>query len=788
MLRDCRIALRTLRSWRLGSVAAILTLAIGIGTTTSLYALVQVLLASSSTQIEDVERMGRLYASNAAARVERASITLADFKVALSKAQSFESIAAWTRAEMTVEAGQDDDTLSVTSVSVDYFRVLLARPAAGRLFTREDFDNETPVALVSEALWRRRFANGSLGDGVDITLNGIGRRVIGVVPVKYEFPFIGIGGDAWVPMSGSSARSDGPVSVIGRLKPEYSWGTAAAELSSLSGAIQGDPSWRLYAVPVQQDSRFRSLSGTTVTLMPAIVVLIIGCVNVACMLLARGIERDTELSVRAALGASRGTIFRQLLMESLVLASLGGIGGAAVAIGLIRVLASSIFATVKPSIAAQLGTYPMLLPVAVASTALACLLFGTIPALRLSRRDVSASLKGLASPSRVRVAGYGGRDLVVFVELGLAVMLVMVTAMYFSAFSALRLTTVPFAADELIAVPVAARDLAVVCDRVSAVPGVDRIAVASAMPGGPRSLSARLRAATGRVATADVTFADNSYFAAIGLPIVRGRGFERSEAAANAPVAVVSESTARLLWPDAEPIGQSLKVSAPGDDAHVTVVGVSRDAVDRPVLGLQPGAYPRSRWPSAVAVYRPLDVAAHGEYTLLVRTGNARALRLPVAAPARHSGTGPMPRAVVAGEHIRFVPSHDAWSVRLVGGFALVALLLAGSGIFGVISQSVAQRTREFALRIALGATRGQVLRMVLTREGKLIAAALFAGSVGTAALAATLFPELVWISAMYPAWPAMLIGSCGAVAAVACAFATYRIVRLDPWLGLRRT
>ena len=475
-------------------------------------------------------------------------------------------------------------------------------------------------------------------------------------------------------------------------------------------------------------------------------------------------------------------------MESLVLASLGGIGGAAVAIGLMRVLASSIFATVKPSIAAQLGTYPMLLPVAVASTALACLLFGTIPALRLSRRDVSASLKGVASPSRVRVAGYGGRDLVVFVELGLAVMLVMVTAMYFSAFSALRLTTVPFAADELIAVPVAARDLAVVCDRVSAVPGVDRIAVASAMPGGPRSLSARLRAATGRVATADVTFADNSYFAAIGLPIVRGRGFERSEAAANAPVAVVSESAARLLWPDAEPIGQSLKVSAPGADAHVTVVGVSRDAVDRPVLGLQPGAYPRSRWPSAVAVYRPLDVAANGEYALLVRTGNARALRLPVAAAARHSGTVPMPRAVVAGEHIRFVPSHDAWSVRLVGGFALVALLLAGSGIFGVISQSVAQRTREFALRIALGATRGRVLRMVLRREGKLIAAALFAGSVGTAALAATLFPELVWISAMYPAWPAMLIGSCGAVAAIACAFATYRIVRLDPWLGLRRT
>jgi predicted permease len=787
MLRDFRIAVRTLRSWRLGSVAAVLTLAIGIGTTTSLYALVQLLLASSSTHIEDVERMGRVYASNAAARVDRAPIPLAAFEAVLSKAQSFESIAAWTRADMTVGSGQDGEMVSVTSVSPDYFRVLRARPAAGRLFTREDFDNEAPVALVSEALWRGRLAKGSLADGVDITLNGIERRVVGVVPAKYDFPFIGIGGDAWVPMSGSDARAAGPVSVIGRLKPERSWGTAAAELSALAPGIERDPTWRWNAIPVQQDSRFRTVSGTTATLMPAVVVLIIGCVNVACMLLARGIERDTELGVRAALGASRGTIFRQLLIEHLVLASLGGIAGAAVAMGLMRLVASSVFAAVKPSIATELAGDPGLLPVAVVSTALACLLFGTIPALRLSRRDVSASLKGVASPSRVRVAGYGGRDLVVFVELGLAVMLVVLTAMYLSIFSALRQTTVPFAADELIAVPVAASDLAVASERVSAVPGVERIAVASAMPGGPRSLSARLRARAGRVATGDVTSADGSYFVTIGLPIVRGRGFDRAEAAANAPVAVVSESAARLLWPDAEAIGQVLEVSARGAAAQVTVVGVSRDAVDRPVLGLQPGTYGRSRWPSAVAVYRPLDVVGSGESALLVRTRHARALRRPVAAAARRSAAVPMPRAVVAGEQIRFVPPEATGIVRLFGGFALVALLLAGSGIFGVISQSVAQRSTEFGVRMALGATRGRVLRMVLKREGKLIAAALFAGSVGTVALATTVFAELVWISAMRPAWPAILIGSCGAVAAVACAFATYRIVRLDPWVVLRR-
>jgi predicted permease len=786
MLGDLRIAVRALRSWRWGTLAAVLTLAVGIGTTTSLYTLLRTGLDASATRIEHVDRLGRVYASDPATPTERTPIRASEFDV-LSAARSFELIAAWTRTQMVVGRGVTDDTVSVTCVSAQYFSVLRARALAGRLFVAADFDGMAPVALVNDRLWWRRFAGRSLDDDVTITLNGTPRRVVGVVPGEFEFSFIGIGGDAWIPMTAAEKRANDPVSVIARLKPEHTWTAAAAELEALTPATGHSATSRWHIIPVEQDSRFRTTSATGVTLLPALVVLVIACVNVVCMLLARGLERDIELSVRAALGASRGRIVRQLLIENLVLATLGGLAGAAVAAGLLRLIARSIVAAGKPWLAARLAADFALLPVALGATAVACLLFGVLPAVRLSRRDISASLKGVAPPSRVRIAGYGARDLVVFGELGLAVVLVVLAAMYLSLISAIRQVTVPFAADQLIALSVPSRDLAAVRDRVSALAGVEGISVASALPAGPRMAAARLRSTSDRVVAADLITVDDVFFATIGLPIARGRPLDRAEAVGNAPVAIVSESAARILWPDADPVGQSLDLSSRADRVRVTVVGVSRDIIST-VRGVQPSAYPFSGWASAATVFRPLAPPASREPVLLVRARDARTLRPAVAAAAQAASKGARPDAVVLSEHIRHVPADATEIIRLVAGLGLLALLLAASGIYGIVNQSVLQRTREFGVRMALGATPGRVLRVVLMREGKLIAAALFAGSIGTMAVIRTLAAEFVWISALNPAWPASLIGLCGVIAALACAFATYRIVTLDPSAVLRRS
>lgn len=772
MLRDLRIAVRTLRSWRWGATAAVLTLAIGIGATTSLYALLRAALSDSAPQIEDVARVARIYASNPTAGVERTPVTFDDFTTLLSNARSFESIAAWTRAQMATGAAPEAEALSVTHVSASYFAVLRARAMAGRLFTAADFGNTPPTALVSEAVWQRRFGGRPLTDGVTIRLDGIERQVVGVVPAAFEFSFIGIGGDAWLPLTAGNVRRDQAVFVIARLGPEHTWAGASAELLALTPAAQRASAWTWRAIPVPQDSRYRTVGATTMTLLPALVILVIGCVNVACMLLARGIERDTELSVRCALGASRGAILRQLLLENVVLAVVAGTIGAGIAAGMMK-LALALILPVKPFLAPRLTADLGLLPIALASSFVACILFGTWPALRLSRRDIASSLKGVAPLGRARVAGYGARDLVVFVELGLAVVLVAVTAMWFSFFSVLQHATFGFPAGQVISHRVGREDATRVAARIAGVPGVTSTTVSSRMPGGDRS--AVVRADNGRVARASVVGVGDAFFETLGLPVVRGRGFDATERGPGARVAVVSESAAAALWPREEALGRSLIINSGAGATPLTVIGVSRNAVEFGGLGIL----------TAGDVYRPLE-DGRAAVILLARAHDARAALRSIGAALRPTPSAPIPELRIVGD--MFQSTREPWAfIRLFGGLAFIALLLAASGVFAVITQSVAQRTTEFGVRMALGASRAGLLRMVFVREGKLIAAALACALVGTVLVTRIVFVELVTISARNPGWPIGWLLLCGTLAMIAVGVASYRILRLEPSEVLRK-
>src|SRR5436190_577005 len=287
MSSEFRFAARSLARWRGGLAVAILTLAVGIGTATTLYALVRVLLADLPG-VPELDRVGRIYASSPALGVERSEVALNEFDSSLSRAASFGAIGAYAQSAVTVGSGDDERQLTAGYASPGFFRALGVPPAEGRIFTASDLGAARPVALVSDAFWRRRFAGRPLTD-VSLVVNGVDRAVVGVMPAEFSYGFVGIDADVWIPLGRPSWDAPAIVSVFARLGPGVGWSAAARELDAMKAA-RGSWTWR--AIPIPDDTRHRAAAVYGFTLGPAIVVLLLACVNVACMLLARGIARD----------------------------------------------------------------------------------------------------------------------------------------------------------------------------------------------------------------------------------------------------------------------------------------------------------------------------------------------------------------------------------------------------------------------------------------------------------------------------------------------------------------
>lgn len=776
MLRDIRHAVRTLRSWRFGALAAIATLAIGIGTTTGLFAFMRAGLASTMGSMEEVENVGRLYSASRSLGIERSQLSVADLD-ALSRAVSFDAIGAYTNADVTVTIGTQPVQADVEQVSPGFFRAMRAHPVSGRLLTPDEFSGTARSAVVTETFWRRHFGDSTPGNAA-LTIDGTPVIVVGVLPADFGFSFIGIGGEVWMPLVAGPDAARQHVNILGRLKSGVTWTAARAELEALGKPQNPNGLWTWTAITVQEDTSRRTKFGYAFMFGPAFVVLLIGCVNVACMLLARGIERDVELSVRSALGATRWRILRQLLVENVLLAVAGGALGCALAFWILRTLANTL-AQFQPTFAARIADDVTLLPIAFAFSAAAAVLFGTLPAIRLSRRDITLSLKGGTVPATARFVGYGARDLIVFVELAVAVALVVLIGMWLRFFAEMQRVVPLYPADRIVAVDAAAADADAAAARIAALPGVGGVSVATRLPGGRSGRAAGQARASDRTIRAVFTGVDTGFFETLGLPLVRGRAFDRSEAPGRAPVAVLSEGAASALFGTADPVGTTVTLTRQAGATTVTVVGVCRDAMTFGAIqtsGLQPPD-----------IYVPRQRDEKEDVVIVTRaSADPHMLVRPVSVAARPSPAARLPHAYVRGDDVSVIPPGARLIVGIFIAFALIALLLAATGIFGVVSQSVAQRTTEFGVRMAVGASRAQVLRMVLIREGKLIAAAIGAGAIGTVVVGQRTFGELVTIAGTDPRMWAAVMAVCAVFAGTAALMATYRIVRMDPWKVLR--
>jgi putative ABC transport system permease protein len=776
MLSALRSATRGLAGWRGGLAVAILTLAVGIGTATTLYALVRVLLVDLPG-VPELDRVGRVYASSATLGVERSEVALNEFDVSLSRAASFGAIGAYAQADVTAGSGDDEPQVRAGYASPGFFGALGVAAAEGRAFTAADLTAAQPVAMVSDAFWRRRLGGRPLA-GTVLPVNGVNRAVVGVMPAVFSYNFLGVDADVWIPLGHASWDAPAIVAVFARLRPGVGWNAAASELNAMKVA-RGPWTWR--AIPIQDDTRYRAAAAYGVTLGPALVILLLACVNVACLLLARGIARERELGIRRALGATRARVARMLVQEHLVLALAGGGLGCALAVALLRAIGAAL-AAAQPALAARVAVDVTLLPVALGTSVLACLVFGLLPAARLSRRDAVETLRGAAAAPGVDVAGYSARDAVVFAELASAVALIVFAAMLLNMFRAFGMVTPTFAADRLVTMRVAAADLDQITARVAAIPGIDRVTVSSGMLGGRGGAGGvRVNADGGRVVAMSQIPVGDAFFETLGLPILRGRTFDASELRRHAAVAVLSESAARALAPAGDPIGMRIHLAA-RTSATALVIGVCRDAIDYGALA-RIGLYPPN-------LYVPFDAAATIEPVILARaSADPHRLLSAVAAAVQAPAGARRPQAGVLGDETAFGDRGEGLVIaEVLAGFGAIALLLAATGIVGVIGQSVAQRTREFGIRLAIGAPPRHVLGLVLAREVPLIGAALLIGAAFTLAITRAMFVELAMLSATAPLVWLALVGLCGGTASIALWLATRRIVRLEPAVVLRRS
>ena len=786
---------------------AVLTLAVAIGGVTASYSgLLAVIL--DFPQIQGADRVARVWTTDARAGLKMGKVSARDLVEWGRQTRTFEDLAGFENATTARIRGSDDSILvDVQPVTPGFFRVLAGRPILGTV--PEAAASGEKVAVLSHRLWERGFGADPAVVGSVVTLNGEPHTVVAVMPERFWFPTPG--DVVWVPLSSprtETPRSERTLLVIGRLRPGLGWERARAEMATIAERQrktypETNADLGIRVVPLRQAAFERFGVQLLGVVGPAGLVLLVAAVNVSNLLLARAATREKEIAVRAAMGASRSRLVRQLLGESAWLALGGGLGGlllAIVGIHLIR-------ATAPPVVADRMALNLHVVAFATLLTLTTPLLFGLLPALHSSRPDLTDALKeGFRRPVLAH-RQYRLADLLVVSEVAFAVVLVITSVFWLRFFwqlehvelgfdaerllvADLSLTSARYAADE--ARLALARELV---ERTRALPGVEAAGLADALPGiaeGERVVTIEGRRGTdapgirielfrvsGRRPVLSPVAVSPGFLAALGIPLRRGRDIAEQDAAGTLPVALVSETAAKAYWPGEDALGKRFKFGE-GDSKEpwIVVVGVVGDVMTIPGLHVP-----------SVHVLLPYAQAAGSHVTLVARTAfrpgmAARSIRQLVQVLDREL---PLDSLQTLEERLgaRFRESH--FVVGFVGLFAVLALLLSAIGVFAVASHSVAQRTREIGLQMALGAPARDLVLSAVGKGLALVAAGFTLGLAGMLVATRLSWNEVLPIALLDPLlWGGVLLPLAGAAAA-AFYWPARRATRVDPAFALRQ-
>jgi putative ABC transport system permease protein len=801
LARDVRFAGRVLAKSPGLTAVAVLSLAIGIGGNAAMFSLVNAVLfrALPYPAADRLVRLTGFYPKGALVALREQGRTL-------------EVAGASTDQEWNVTGREPALRLPGSAVSANLFSVL-GRPAAvGRTFdSSEESPGHDRVVVLGHGLWEARFGSDPLVIGRSIQVEGVSREIVGVMPPGFHFPSGST--QLWVPLRVDSSNAEdywgyGWMPLIARLRPGASLGQARAEHKAAVARVASmfpwpAPNWNADAtvLPLQEDL-VRDVRRKLLLLQSAVgLVLLIACTNVASLLLARAAARRKEMALRAALGASRGRIFRQLLTESLALSLLGGGLGVLLARAALFGLKAVLPADARGFSAVEIDGGVLLFVTGLST--LCGLLFGLAPALSASRTDLSGMVKAggqrAAAPGSTRL-----RSSFVTIEVALAVVLAIGAGLLIRTLSRLAATDPGFHPEQTLTVRVspepATCEVRSACvafydellRRAQELSGVSDVAAANAVPLGgeqpllPLELEGHPLLATDAVAPLLWAGAVTpGYFRVMRIPLLQGRVVERTDAEATAPVAVVSASTARRYWPGENPIGKRLRVV--WDKEWRTVVGVVSDVRHYALDGRSPAEITGAMYlpyPQAVALNRQIPRSM----SLLLRSAGepsdvAARLRALVAAfdPQAPVGEVRTLETVVASSIDE--PRALMW---LFSSFAGCALVLAAIGTYGVVSYSAAQRTYEIGVRVAVGATRGEILGLVMGQSVRLVLAGLGLGIGAALVLGRSLSGFLYGVSAADPLTLAAVVGLLLGTALLAGYLPGRRAAATDPARALR--
>ena len=811
LLKDLRFTLRQLRKNLGFTLTATLTLALGIGATTSIFSLVNAVLLRPLPYPEQSRLMAVQQERHTGGAVIMGSVSYPDFFDWRTQNHSFSSVSSYHDARFTLLNGGNAQSLDGEIVSADFFRTLGIHPVLGRDFVAADESSGQHVVMLSHELWQSRFGSRTDIIGQTIRLDGYSYTVAGVMPEEFDFPmqnpapqvWATLATDAFDPTGGtpmSQQRGAHMLRVIGRLKPGVTAGRAQAEMTLIMRKLAAQyPESDKHVTSVKVQSELEAMVGDSRpalrTLFAAVCfLLLIACANVAGLLLARASRRQAEIAVRAALGASRAEIIRQIMVESVALSLLGGMLGLTFSTFFLKIMLRFV-----PQNLPRMDSIPVdaaVLGFTIAASVITGVLFGVLPAWRMSKLDPSLAMReGTRSVTSGR-AHHRLHSALVIAETALSLILLIGSGLFIRSFVHTLQANPGFDRRNVLTASLDyenSKDFATqvvqfyddLLPRIAALPGVKSAAAGWPIPFSGSQIGISFEAEGHPVAKGDEPVARTAlvtpnFFATMRIPLLRGRDFVATDAGKAPLVAIVNESFARKYFPGEDALGKHITVGL-DDGVHGEgprqIVGIVGDVKIGSLTTDAPEMF-----------YLPFAQAIITSPSVVIRTaGDPVGLISPVRdLVSSINRTVPIYNVHTLDDMLSDAASQPRFSMALLTAFAAMALLLAAVGLYAVLSYMVAQRTNEMGLRLALGAQRGDVLQLILKRGMALAGIGIVVGLAASAALTHFVSSLLYGVRAFD--WPTYVVVTAVflVISLIASAAPAMRAANVDPGTTLR--
>ncbi|HZS43790.1 MAG TPA: ABC transporter permease [Blastocatellia bacterium] len=799
-IQDLRFGFRTLVKSPAFTAVAVIALALGIGANSAIFSVVNAILLRP-LPYPNTDRLVMIYETAEHDKKDRNDVSFPNFSDWGKLSKSFEQLAAFNSSIVDVTGNGEPAKIWASTVTYTFFQAIDVQPTIGRAFLpEEDSPKAAWVGIISDRLWKSRYDGDRNIIGKTIIIAGASVTVVGVMPPNFRFPDDHV--DVWLPMQPTSAarllsnRAVHLMNVLGLLKPGITIKQSQAEMDAISAQIQqanpGADAGHGVRVMGLQESLVGDIRQALLVLLGAVgFVLLIACANVANLQLSRGANRQREIAIRTALGAGRSRIIGQLLTESLLLSLVGGAAGLLLALWVIEIVKLRI-PTWMPR-AGEIGIDSRVLFFTLGISLFSGILFGLAPTLQLSKADLNQALK-----EGGRSSGFARHRLssvMVVSEIALSLVLLIGAGLMIKSFWRLINVDPGFRADNLLTMDVEFpfakygktenvisfyRDLP---HKLETIPGIQSVSAVNVLPvsGGDSHGVVTIEGRPmkpGEEPSASYRRILPDYFQTMGIPLKAGREFTDEDGAKDKEkVVIIDETMSRRLWPGENPVGQRIKIGPAETEPWLTIVGVVGDVKN---VGLDADL--------EFSTYEPHAQRPWSGMQLLVRTkanplGVASAIRQEIA---RIDSDIHVFDVTTMDKHISTSVTQRSFNTLILGIFAAIALILAATGVYGVMAYAISQRVHEMGIRMALGANRNDVLKLVIGQGMALTAIGVVVGLAASIWLTRFISDLLFVVSRTDPATFAAISILLVAASAAACFIPALRATKVDPMIALR--